>query len=200
MPVKGQKGQQDPATVGVRKKPGPKKGWRDNPDALTKRQRSGLMRRVLLADYRLKGISDPEELAAELGVSKATIYRDFQRLDLWFQERATQDVATLKGIALERIERMIGALWPKAKAGNINAIREIRELLAREARLMGLDAPQNFNVDWRAEARAQGLDPQVLMEGFVQVILAQRGALLDAGYGLGDDPEPPEEETDDVEL
>ena len=91
---------------------------------------------------RLSGYRRQDRIAKELGVSKATIHRDFLVLDEQYKEQAASDIAIAKGIDLERIDDLIFALWVRAKAGNLAAIEEVRQLLGTRAKLMGLDAPK----------------------------------------------------------
>ena len=180
MPVKAKKQDQrdqNPATVEPPKNPkrGPKPGgWRDDPDALAKAQREALMRRVLLMDLRVKGMSDPHEIADELKVDVSTIYKDLKVLDDWFKEQAVEQIAVLKGQDLVRIEKAIGYLWPKVQKGQVTAIRALVELLQRRARLLGLDAPTNLNLSWEVEAKAQGIDPDTFFQVVVGAIMAMR--------------------------
>lgn len=91
--------------------------------------------------FRLSGFRRQDVMADKLGVSGATICRDWKWLDELYQERAAENITQAKGIDLERIDELIFALWPRAKGGEIDAIQEIRALLRSRAKLLGLDAP-----------------------------------------------------------
>ena len=109
-------------------------------------RRRKLDRQRLVAARRLAGVSDQRLIAGELGVSQATISRDFADLDRQFRERAAEDVAVAAGLDLARIEAMIAPLWPDASAGVCAAIDRVEKLLGRRARLLGLDAPIRLDV------------------------------------------------------
>ncbi len=106
-----------------------------------------LDRRTKVASLRLAGIRDQSKIAAQLGVSQPTIHRDFKALNAEWRERALADVAHEKGIDLDRLERMIAALWPQVVQGHLGAIDRVTRLLERKARLLGLDAPEQLLID-----------------------------------------------------
>lgn len=103
-------------------------------------------RQMQVSALRLSGFRRQDKIADRLGVSHATINRDFKALDLMYQERAATDIATAKGIDLERLDDLILALWPRAKAGSIEAIDSVRALMAARSKLLGLDAPKQVEL------------------------------------------------------
>ncbi len=56
------------------------------------------------------------------------------------------NVETLRIVEGARLDRLQVALWPKAAAGDLETIDRVLRIMARRARLFGLDAPQTFNV------------------------------------------------------
>ena len=109
--------------------------------AAAKRQEI-IERRMQVSQLRLSGFRRQDKIAEQLHVSRATINRDFKVLDAMYQERAASDIATAKGIDLERVDDLILAIWVRAKGGSLPAIEEVRQLLATRAKLLGLDAPK----------------------------------------------------------
>ena len=76
-------------------------------------------------------------------------------------ERGMKEAARYRRLMIARFEKFVNALWPAALNGEVEAIREIRALSERHAKLMGLDAPTKIDVTERVRRMAveQGLDP-----------------------------------------
>jgi predicted transcriptional regulator len=98
-------------------------------------------RRRKVAGILLSGVTDQTAIAKQLGVSQPTIHRDVNAVEAQWREQAVADIATAKGRALNQISRMVAALWAKAINGDVDAINAIRQLLQREAAMLGYDAP-----------------------------------------------------------
>ena len=89
------------------------------------------------------------QLAEQFGVDQATISRDIKAIEAEWREEAIADIATAKGHDLQRIERLIAAIWQQAtKPGveQLDAIGQIRQLLQRKAAMLGYDAPEKKEV------------------------------------------------------
>lgn len=116
--------------------------------------RNKLDRQLKVAQLRLRGVTDQQQIAAEMRVSPSTICRDFAELDARFREQATQDIVAAKGLDLARTDALIMAIWDAATAGSLDAIDRIDKLLARRAKILGLDAPKRIDatLDIRDEA------------------------------------------------
>ncbi len=113
--------------------------------AIAKRQEI-IERRARVAALRLGGMRDQSRIAAHLGVSPPTIHRDCRILDAQWRAHAVADVATEKGLDLDRLECLIAAVWPEAMRGNLPAVDRLTRLLERKAKLLGLDAPERMAV------------------------------------------------------
>lgn len=126
--------------------------------------RNKLDRQLKVAQLRLSGVTDQQQIAAEMRVHPSTICRDFAELDARFREQAAQDIAAAKGLDLARTDAMICAIWDAATAGNLDAIDRVDKLLTRRAKILGLDAPKRIDAtlgirDEAARlAAANGLD------------------------------------------
>jgi len=141
-------------------------------------------RRMKVSAMRLSGFRRQDLIAKELRVSKATIHRDFKVLDEMYQERAAADIATAKGIDLERVDDLILAIWVRAKAGSLPAIEEGRQLLATRAKLLGLDAPKRQWVsgpdDGPIPIQEESLDLSKLSDEELERLDDALGALIEA--------------------
>lgn len=96
----------------------------------------------------LKAGKTYEQIAELLDVCQATICKDVKAI-LKATASVTQEaIEDWKKLQNMRIETMHGAVWEKAKEGDIQAITTVLKLMDRQARLLGLDAPIAF--DWRS--------------------------------------------------
>ena len=125
-----------------------------------KAAREVLDRQHRVGVLRLAGVTDQARLAKEVGVSQATISRDFKVLDAEFRQAAAQDIAAAKGLDLARIERLLFAVWPQATAGKKDFVFAALKLLERRARLLGLDAPTNVNLGGAVEVTQMFMDAE----------------------------------------
>jgi hypothetical protein len=90
-----------------------------------------------------------EEIATDLGyASPAGAYKAYRRaLDRIGREEAHEALI----LQYERLNAMIGVLWPKVEQGDLRAIRRALEVMHRIDQLFGLDQPQ---VGQRATTKA----------------------------------------------
>jgi predicted transcriptional regulator len=103
-------------------------------------------RRARVAALLLAGVRDQTRIAEQLGVSQPTISRDIKAIEARWAQEAVQDIAAAKGQDLERIERLIQALWQDAIRGKWLATDRVLNLMQHRAKLLGLEAPKNVNI------------------------------------------------------
>lgn len=99
-------------------------------------------RRRKVASALLAGSDNFTSIAKELGVSKPTISRDVKAIEAQWRAEAMQDISAAKGRDLRRTERMIGAMWAKALAGDERSAKMVLDLMQHRAKLLGLNAPE----------------------------------------------------------
>lgn len=99
-------------------------------------------RRRKVASALLAGADSFTAIAEQLGVSIATISRDVKAIEAQWQAEAVQDISAAKGRDLRRTERMIGAMWTKALAGDERSAKMVLDLMQHRAKLLGLNAPE----------------------------------------------------------
>jgi hypothetical protein len=92
--------------------------------------------------------------------SRASVYRDMLALKRQWRTEAMADIAELRGRQLAEIAELKKEAWAKKD------LSEVRMLLDREARLLGLDAPVRVDVTMLARTLAEeaaklaGLSPE----------------------------------------
>ena len=135
-------------------------------------QRQRELRQAAIAELMLSGITRPGELARKLGIGRTTLQRDLDVVQAQFRERSATLIAEAKGIQYDRLEIAIAAIWPKVLKGHHASIQALVALLQRQARLLGLDAPQAVTLNWGEALAEAGVDRQALYHDIVQMLVA----------------------------
>jgi sigma54-dependent transcription regulator len=84
------------------------------------------------------------EIAAEIGVSVATVNRDLAVVRSEWAERRSQSYEQWVGEELAKIDLLERAIMPAAISGDDKAQARIVQFMDRRARMMGLDKPERF--------------------------------------------------------
>jgi predicted transcriptional regulator len=103
-------------------------------------------RRKRVASLLLAGVRDQTRIAEQLGTSQPTVSRDIKAIEAEWAASAVQDIAAAKGHDLERIERLIAALWGDAIKGKWLATDRVLALMQHRAKLLGLEAPERLDL------------------------------------------------------
>lgn len=111
------------------------------------------------------------QIAATVGYSNAgAAYKAVQRALAVEADAQSQGRKTLREEQNAKLNRLLAATWSAAMKGDVKAIGQARQLLERQARLLGLDEPTNVRM-------SVDLDPEI------------EALLQDLGVDL---PPPPE--------
>jgi hypothetical protein len=90
-------------------------------------------------ELRLAGLSYAA-IGERMGVSAPRAYQlvsgEVERINA----RRSENAAELVRIEVERLDRLLEAVWPKATAGELAAVDRVLLIMARQAKLLGLDA------------------------------------------------------------
>jgi transcriptional regulator with XRE-family HTH domain len=100
-------------------------------------------RRQRVAALRLMHYTQ-REIAAELGVSVATINRDLAVVRTEWAERRSQSYESWVGEELAKLDMLERAILPAAISGDDKAQARLVQFMDRRARMMGLDKPERF--------------------------------------------------------
>lgn len=119
-----------------------------------------LQRQAEALQLRIEG-KTYDEIATILGISRATTFRYVAagvsdlRMDVGKRKEE------LRNLQAARLESLVLALWPKVKSGDVKAVSVVVNVLARTARLYGLDEPSRVE----AQVKSSGsLDLSTLSE------------------------------------
>ena len=116
---------------------------RRNPKAKGKENKTKAIideRRKIVAANIMAGLNY-RTIAKALGVSPATICKDFKAIIAEWRKEQTEIIDDWALLENSRLEVMINGLWDSARKGNHAAIDLILKIMERRAKLFGLDAP-----------------------------------------------------------
>lgn len=124
-------------------------------------------------------------ISRETGLPQKVVQKVIKRELELSRRRNLANMDRKKTMQVERIEKLIDAVWDCAMGGNCNAVKTLTELMKRESELLGLDAPAK-NVNMTLEASDHDVIASAERYGF-EVPEALRRA---HGYGLPASPAP----------
>jgi transposase len=108
------------------------------------------------------------EIAARLGVAPATAYRRVRHALDQINERNVEDAGTLRALEMLRLDELQNAIWQRAIDGDGKALDRILAIMARRAKLLGLDAPQRR----RTKIKIDPQDAKFRRELLIKQVLA----------------------------
>ena len=85
------------------------------------------------------------------GWDKRYAWTDFDRALGKVQEEVKDRARTVREMELKRLRRMQKGLWEDAVEGDTDAVRTVVRLMKRRAALLGLDEPDELDVDMGAD-------------------------------------------------
>jgi hypothetical protein len=94
-------------------------------------------RRRQALDLRKRGLTYPQ-IAKAMSVSLGTAHKLVQTAISDIPKELAEDVRLLE---LERLDRMLAGMWPKAIAGDPKAVAAAVKIMDRRAKYLGIDAP-----------------------------------------------------------
>lgn len=108
------------------------------PESTSSRKRLEVHANKLRAlDLRKSGMTF-QQIGVELGVSTAQAYNYVKGA---LKETLQESADELRTLELERIDRLLLAVWQNATLGRVEAIDRAIKLMERRAKMLGLDAP-----------------------------------------------------------
>lgn len=106
----------------------------------SKRILQGQERAQAAVALRLKG-ETYGEIGKALGISAPSAYRAVARSLKRVIAKTSEDADELRTLELQRLDKLLLALWPRASKGNDAAVDRVLRVMERRAKLKGLDAP-----------------------------------------------------------
>lgn len=102
-------------------------------------------RRKSMMELRIAGYS-LRAIAAELGCAMSTVTDGIERE---LAELTREPAERLRTVEVERMDEMLKALWPRIQSGDTASVDSGLRVMARRAKLLGLDAPVQVSADMR---------------------------------------------------
>ena len=97
-------------------------------------------RRRQAVALRKQGLSY-QAIANELGMAKSSVHSAVAKAMQAFEKEIADEAILLATLELDRLDSLQMALWDDAMAGKLGAVDKILNIMARRAKLLGLDAP-----------------------------------------------------------
>jgi len=92
---------------------------------------------------RMDGLSH-RKIAARLGVAPSTAYKRIHHALVQINSQTAEDAKTMRTLEALRLDELQAALWEKATSGHGPSIDRVLAIMARRARLFGLDGPEKI--------------------------------------------------------
>jgi len=92
------------------------------------------------------------QIGQQLGVSHQQAHRDVTKAIRDLAKLGEGNARELRILEAERLDALFLSLWPQARVGDLQVVDRTLRIMARRAKLLGLDAPlhsqsQNLNID-----------------------------------------------------
>jgi hypothetical protein len=143
----------------------------------TSAARVGRSRRAAQALELRKGGLTFRQIGERMGFSEQRAHRlvteELQRLNADRAEAA----AEVTRLECERLDALLAAVWPEAQGGNLSAIDRVLAILARRAKMLGIDGEQaagtvvtqSVTVEMSEEDRREAIRQVLLAAGFKEL-------------------------------
>jgi len=106
-------------------------------------------RRVQALELRKAGYTY-EQIGVDLGISTSMAYKHVVKALRIIHDKTSEATEELRTLEVQRIDRLFEVMYKKAEKGDHNAIDRCLRLMERRAKLLGLDAPMNANINMMA--------------------------------------------------
>lgn len=114
--------------------------------------------------------------------SPKRVYADCSAVLVKIQDEYRETAAEMVDIELGRFDELLSAVWPAAKAGDMNAVDRALAISKERRKMMGLDNPDRIQIDWRfqvADLLQKGtISPQDVVTEFGEEALIEVNAIL----------------------
>lgn len=87
------------------------------------------------------------EIGQILEIAHTTAFSYIKEALLELNEETKEEAALLCSIELDRLDAMLRSIWARILKGDLGAIDRALKIQERRARLLGLDAPKQIEVD-----------------------------------------------------
>lgn len=118
-------------------------------------------RQALVWERRLRGMSYGG-IAADLrntfnasvlpaDYNAKAVYKDIMAVMGRMRNEYSETALEMVGIELNRFDKLLDGVWDAATAGDLNAVDRVLAISRERRKMVGLDSPEKFAVDWRIQ-------------------------------------------------
>jgi hypothetical protein len=131
-------------------------------------------RRARVAEGRLRGMT-LAELGRQEQVDKSTISRDLESIRAEWRQFFVESMEQIQNQTAQRYDVLLGAVWDRAEAGDLDAIAAVLQIEGNRRRLLGLDAPHHDRLTVATERRSTTTNLDTLMASLPSEMVAALG-------------------------
>ncbi len=118
---------------------------------------------------RMEGLSH-RAIARELGVAPSTAYKRVQHALQDLNRGNAAQAAELRDLEILRLDELQEAVWEKAVDGDLHALDRVLAIMARRAKLLGIEAP--------VKTKEPEVDPAALRFRYQLIVTQLRAEML----------------------
>lgn len=129
-------------------------------------------RRIEVLELRKQGLTY-RQIAAIYGVTHKQIQRDYAKA---IEEHATPVADDMRLLETMRLDELQAGHWDLALTGDHQAATVVLQIMARRAKMWGLDEPKKIDITGmiRAIAEEAGLDPDEAVQDAMDIVAEAR--------------------------
>ncbi len=118
------------------------------------------------------------------GWSAKNVFDDCQTALNMVDGEYRESAAQMVQIEAARFDKMQAAIWQKAEEGDVKAVEAVLAISRERRRMLGLDSPEKFVVDYRVQLlhllQAGSVTPAQIVDEFGEGVLVEVNALLES--------------------
>lgn len=143
----------------------------------SKRRLAAAERQVQALELRKGGATFPA-IAHQLGYSSSA--GAYKAVLTALRETKQEPADEVRRLAIERLDRILLAIWKRALDGDLECIDRVLKIEARRAKLLGLDVFDKVDIEWRIRMMARALG---FNESEEAAAVAEAQAIIRQGQG-----------------
>lgn len=137
--------------------------------------------RAALALTLRKAGATYEQIAQRVGISKQRAHQLVMEELRKLAEDCGESASKVRTLELERLDRMLLALWERATNGDEKAIDRILRIQERRAKMLGLDAAATVDITLRAEWEGLAAEVVAALASFPEARAVVAAVLMKGG-------------------
>ncbi len=128
----------------------------------SERRLAAVEKQRLALELRKAGVSFPQ-IAAQLGYK--SVSGAFDAVDSAIKRLLQEPAEEVRKLEVARLDHMLSAVWPSVQRGDERAVEMALKIMARRAKLLGLDAPKAVELSGDLRLSIDALDKMLADAG-----------------------------------